>query len=385
METAHYQQCSFCVMDTSTTTLTGFDDNGVCNICRNFDTLANATIRRPLGIREKELEEKIRKIKSEGKNKPYDCIIGLSGGVDSTYVAYLVHKYGLRALAVHFDNGWNSELAVHNIETIIRKTGFDLYTYVANWEEFKDLQRAYLKASVIDIEVLSDHMIVASLYKLAAKYNVKNIISGTNIATEAILPQDWVYNKRDLNNILNIHRKFGSRALKTYPKIGFLQRLFYTEFKKINFVEVLDLVDYDKTKVKQFIIDYFGWRDYGGKHYESNWTKFYQGYILPIKFGVDKRKAHLSNLICMGEITREQAIEELKKPSIPLNELDELIQYVCTKLDFSRDEFDRLMKEKPVSHQFYGTEADSVFNRFLLKIVNFILWRTQKKLLYLGK
>jgi N-acetyl sugar amidotransferase len=378
------QQCIRCVMDTSTKTLTTFSEQGVCNICSSFDVLAQKTINRPLDTREKELEDKIKLIKAEGKGKKYDCIIGLSGGVDSTYVAYLVHNYGLRALAVHFDNGWNSELAVYNIESIIRKTGFDLYTYVVNWEEFKDLQRAYLKASVIDIEALSDHMIVASLYKLAAKYQVKNIISGTNIATEAILPTDWVYSKRDLDNIINIHNKFGSIPLKTYPKIGFIQRLYYTEYKKINFVEVLDLVDYNKHKVKDFIIDYFGWRDYGGKHYESIWTKFYQGYILPVKFGVDKRKAHLSNLICTKEITRENALSELSTPSIPSDEVDELIQYVCTKLDFSRSEFDAIMKEKPIPHQYYGAEKDSKVNRIILRIVNFILWRTQKRLLYLS-
>ncbi|MCA6436330.1 MAG: N-acetyl sugar amidotransferase [Bacteroidetes bacterium] len=372
--------CKTCVLD-STSTHFKLSEDGECNYCKAFRIRAQNSIWRPLELRTRLFEAKVKEIKSDGENKKYDCIIGLSGGVDSTYIAYLVQKHNLRALAVHFDNGWNSELAVKNIENIISKTKFDLYTYVVNWEEFKDLQRAYLKAGVVDIEVLSDHMIVASLYKLANKHNVKYIIGGTNTATEGIMPHDWVYNKSDLTNILDIHSKFGLKKLKTYPKNGFYQRLYYKEIKSIEFVELLDLVDYNKSEVKTFIGDYFDWKDYGGKHYESIWTKFYQGYILPKKFNIDKRKAHLSNLILTGEIKKEEALEELKKSPIPIVEEKELIEYVCRKLDLSIDEFNRVISEKPVSHTYYKTEYDVKFYRWFLKVVNFFLWRVSKKLI----
>lgn len=372
--------CKTCVLD-NTSTHFKLSDDGECNYCKAFRVRATNSIWRPLELRTDLFNEKIAEIKSNGKNKKYDCIIGLSGGVDSTYIAYLVKKFGLRVLAVHFDNGWNSELAVKNIENIITKTGFDLYTYVVNWEEFKDLQNAYLKAGVIDIEVLSDHMIVASLYKLANKHNVKYIIGGTNTATEGIMPHDWVYNKSDLTNILDIHSKFGKHKLKTYPKNGFYQRLYYREYKGIEFVELLDLIDYNKKEVKEFIKNYFEWKDYGGKHYESTWTKFYQGYILPKKFNIDKRKTHLSNLILTGEITKNEALNELNNPSIPFDEEKELIEYVCRKLNLSIDEFNKIITEKPVPHTFYKTEKDVLFYKLFLKVVNFILWRVKRKLI----
>lgn len=372
--------CKTCVLD-STSSHFRLTEDGECNYCKAFRIKAENSIWRPLELRTSLFDEKIEKIKKEGENRKYDCIIGLSGGVDSTYIAYLVKKHNLRALAVHFDNGWNSELAVKNIENIISKTKFDLYTYVVNWEEFKDLQRAYLKAGVIDIEVLSDHMIVASLYKLANKYNVKYIVGGTNTATEGIMPHDWIYNKSDLTNILDIHSKFGQIKLKTYPKNGFYQRLYYKEIKAIEFVELLDLIDYNKSQVKSFISEYFEWKDYGGKHYESIWTKFYQGYILPKKFNVDKRKAHLSNLILTGEIKRQEAVMELVKSPIPVDEEKELIEYVCRKLDLSIEEFNDIISKKPVSHTFYKTENDIKIYKWLLKVINFFLWRITRKLI----
>lgn len=377
-----YQICTKCVMDTSSSIIS-FDKDGVCNFCKEYKELADITINRPASVKQEELQTLVSKIKEEGKGKPYDCIIGLSGGVDSSYVAYLVKELGLRPLAVHFDNGWNSELAVKNIENILNACGFDLQTYVANWDEFRDLQVAYLKASVIDIEVLSDHMIVATLYKLASKYKVDYIIGGTNVSTEAILPSDWVYRKTDLVNLLNIHKKFGKVPLKKYPKIGFFQRMYYNEFKNIRFVEILNLVPYNKHDAKKLIIDKFGWRDYGGKHYESNWTKFYQGYILPKKFGVDKRKAHLATLINSGQLTREEALAELAKPSLPPDEEKQLVEYVCVKLGLSLEEFNRIMSEKPIPHQFYGTEKTDKKIKLALRVINFFLWRIKKRLIYL--
>lgn len=379
-------------MDSHTTNEISFNEHGVCNYCTGFDVMKSYTFGRSASVLEKELQEHIIDIKKNGKGKTYDCIIGLSGGVDSTYVAYLVKKLGLKALAVHFDNGWNSELAVKNIENIINKTGFDLETYVVNWEEFKDLQRSYLKASVIDIEVLSDHMIVASLYKLCRKYNIKHIVTGTNLATEYVMGRDWVYAKNDLTNIKNIHKKFGVVPLKTFPQLGFTKLFFLKWIFNTKTIDILNYIEYKKTDVKKIIIDEFGWKDYGGKHYESNWTKFYQGYILPRKFGVDKRVAHLSNLILNNEISKEQAIEELKNnPPLVESEIEELEEYVLKKLNFSKNEWDKLMTEKPISHQFYGTENDVLFVKFVkgirklrLKIiVNYLV--PLKKMLVLKK
>ncbi len=362
-------------MDNKITQVISFNNEDVCSYCTDFYKMKSYTFGRPKNILDAKLNNHLTKIKQQGKGKTYDCIIGLSGGVDSTYVAYLVKKLGLRALAVHFDNGWNSELAVKNIENIIFKTGFDLETYVVNWNEFKDLQRAYLKASVIDIEVLSDHMIVASLYRLCRKYKIKNIITGTNIANEFVIGKDWVYNKNDLTNIKNIHKQFGTLPLKTFPKLGFTKLFFLKWFFNLKSIDILNYQDYKKKDVKEIIVKEFGWRDYGGKHYESTWTKFYQGYILPRKFGVDKRIAHLSNLILNGEITKEQAIEELKNnPPLPENEVNELKEYVLKKLSFPSSEWETIMNTKPIPHQFYGTENDVLFVKFI-KGCTALKWR----------
>ncbi|MBL7901662.1 MAG: N-acetyl sugar amidotransferase [Bacteroidia bacterium] len=372
-----YQQCTRCLMDNAITNEITFNDIGLCSYCTGFEKMRNYTFGRSKDILKSELSRHLSKIRKSGKSKPYDCIIGLSGGVDSTYVAYLVKNLGLRALAVHFDNGWNSELAVKNIENIIKVTGFDLETYVVNWEEFKDLQRAYLKASVIDIEVLSDHMIVASLYKLSIKYKIKYIVTGTNLATEYVIGRDWVYNKNDLTNIKNIHKRYGTKPLKTFPQLGFMKLFFYKLFYKLKSVDIINYIDYKKNDVKKVIIEEFDWRDYGGKHYESIWTKFYQGYILPRKFGVDKRVAHLSNLILNNEIGKAEAINELKNnPPLSKDEIVQLEEYVIKKLDFSKDEWNKMMSEKPIPHEYYGTEDDLLivklikgFNKMKLKVI----------------
>lgn len=362
-------------MNNKVTHVITFNEKGECSYCSGFDRMRSFTFGRPRELREKELNARLVEVKNNGKGKSYDCIIGLSGGVDSTYVAYLVKKMGLRALAVHFDNGWNSELAVKNIESIISKTGFDLETYVVNWDEFKDLQRSYLKASVVDIEVLTDHMIVASLYKLCSRYDVKYIISGTNLATEYVIGKDWVYNKNDLSNIKNIHKKFGTVPLKTFPKLGFTRLFFHKLIKRTESIDILNFLDYRKKDVKEIIVNEFGWRDYGGKHYESLWTKFYQGYILPEKFGIDKRVAHYSNLVLNNEVTREEAIKEVNsKPPLEENEKEELKEYVLKKLGFNKDEWNKIMRSPPIPHQFYGTENSVLFVRVIKWARMFRLW-----------
>lgn len=359
------QQCTKCVLDT-TTSLISFDEKGVCNFCHDYNRVAEKTVLRPREIRYAEFDEKISEIKENGKGKVYDCILGLSGGVDSSYLALVAHEQGLRPLVVHFDNGWNNELAVKNIQRIVEKFNYDLSTYVIDWNEFKDLQLAYFKASVIDIEVPTDQLIVATLYKLAEKHKIKYILSGNNIRTEYILPGDWIYSKKlDLVNLSNIHKKFGTVSLKKFPKIGINEQFRYKTKLGISVVSFFDKIDFDVKEVKQRLINEIGWTPYPGKHYESLFTRFYQGYILPKKFGVDKRKAHLSTLICSGQITKQEALEELSHPPYPIEQQEEDKMYLLKKWGMTEAEFEKIMKEKPIPHQFYGEETGM---KFLYKI-----------------
>lgn len=311
-------------------------------------------------IRRKNLEEMVRYIKRAGKGNKYDSILGLSGGVDSTYMAYFAKKLGLRPLAVHFDNGWNSELAVKNIENIVTKLGIDLKTYVINWNEFKELQLAYLRASVVDVEVPTDQLIFAALNKLASENGIKFILSGANIVTEYGVPEDWAYrNKSDQVNLLNIYRQFGSKMpLTSLPKFNAYSRYFYSQFLGIQTLSLLNYTEYNKTAVKALISQELDWKDYGGKHYESIFTRFYQGFILPKKFGIDKRKAHLSALICSGQITRESALEELKTNSYSIEQQLEDKTFVLKKFGLSEEEFERIMQMPRKENDSYGIENE---------------------------
>jgi N-acetyl sugar amidotransferase len=353
-----YQICTRCVMDTTAKEIT-FDAKGICNFCHAFDELANKTIWRPLDVRLKELDESVKRIKEIGKNSKYDCLLGLSGGVDSSYLVHWAKQVGLRPLIVHFDNGWNSELAVKNIENLIEKTGFDLYTYVINWDEFKDLQLAYIKASVLDIEVPTDQLIYASLHRIARKFKIKSIVNGNNISSEGILPRSWYYpDKLDLVNITEIHKRFGTKKLHNFPKLGLIQQFINLKLHSMYSIPPLNLLDYDKNKAKELLIKEYGWRDYGGKHYESIFTRFYQGYILPRKFGIDKRRAHLATLVAAGLMKREDALEELKKPTYDPKLQQEDYEYALKKFEITREEFEKYMNEKPIPHEFYGTQWD---------------------------
>ncbi|MCU4175082.1 N-acetyl sugar amidotransferase [Carboxylicivirga sp. N1Y90] len=351
-----YQMCTKTVMDTTDPNIS-FDAAGVSNHYHDYQRAAQNNLL-PEPQRSEKLHQLVEKIKKDGQGKKYDCLIGLSGGVDSTYVALLVKQYGLRPLAVHLDNGWNSELAVHNVNNIVNTLDFDLHTLVVNWEEFKDIQLAYLKASVIDIEVVSDHAIQATMWKLAKERNIGYIISGTNIVTEHILPSSWIYSKMDYANLRDIHQKYGSKKIKTYPTLNFKKYVYYTGFHKLVPISILDYVDYNKEEVKATITKELNWRDYGGKHHESVFTKFYQAFILPQKFGVDKRKAHLSTLICSGQITREDALKELQTPLYNDNELADDMQYVLKKFRLSEAEFDSIMRTPPRPHQSFKSDRD---------------------------
>jgi N-acetyl sugar amidotransferase len=350
--------CKRCVLDETAKEIT-FDVDGVCNFCHEYDSLASLSINRPDEIKEAELKAQIEKIKTRGKGKLYDCILGVSGGVDSTYLSLKAKEWGLRPLIVHFDNGWNSELAVKNIENIITKLGFDLQTYVIDWEEFRSLQIAFFKASVIDLEMLTDHFIFSALYNIAKKYKIPYILSGNNTSTESVLPTSWIYrNKKDGINIRNINNRFGSTKIRKLPLLTPIKKYFNEFFFNIKSIPLLDLLDYKKELVKKEIIEKLDWQDYGGKHYESIFTRFYQGHYLVKKFGIDKRKAHLSNLICSGQMSREEALIELKEEPYNLDLQVEDREYVRKKWGMSEEDFDKYFNAKPVPHEFYGTEND---------------------------
>lgn len=345
-----YQQCSISVMDTIADPNIQFDAKGICNYYYEYLDAEKQFVYKGDSGKDK-LNEIVDQIKREGQGKKYDCITGVSGGVDSTYLALQAKKLGLRPLIVHFDNGWNSELAVKNIENIISKLGFDLYTLVVDWEEFKDLQLSYIKASVVDIEVLTDHAIMGTIYRLANQYGLKYILSGNNIVTEHVLPSHWIFNKSDDINIRDIHAKYGKVPLKTFPFFSFKERRYLTNVIGIKTIPLLNYMPFDKNEVKETIIRELDWRDYGGKHYESVFTRFYQGYILPVKFKIDKRKAHLSNLIFSGQLTKEEALEDLKKPIYNIEQLRTDKEFVLKKFGVTEQEFDELMKLPRKEHR----------------------------------
>ncbi|MEN6327032.1 MAG: N-acetyl sugar amidotransferase [Syntrophomonas sp.] len=340
-----YQVCTRCIMDISDPLIV-FDEDGYCNHCTEALNRINEQLL-PLSGRAQALDVLIDKIKKEGKGKPYNCIIGLSGGVDSSTVAYWVSKLGLNPLAIHFDNGWNSELSVDNINMLVDKLKIDLYTYVVDWSEFRDLQLAYIKSSVANCEAPTDHAISALLWNAAKQHKVKYVLTGSNLATESIMPYSWGHYNQDLKNIRAIHKQFGTMPLKTFPTRR-LDRYFYDVFvKRIRFIPFLNYLDYNKDQSKQMLISEIGWRDYGGKHYESIWTRFFQGYYLPVKFGFDKRRPHLSSMICAGLLSREEALAEMEKASYDENLLQNDMEFVLKKFDFTMEQFEKLMKTPP--------------------------------------
>ncbi|MBL4624866.1 MAG: N-acetyl sugar amidotransferase [Flavobacteriales bacterium] len=367
--------CTNCVLDTTVEDIT-FDSHGVCNYCHKFEEKALPVLNLSSGEKEKKFNSVIETIKESGKDKKYDCILGLSGGVDSSYLALLAKRNGLKPLLVHFDNGWNSELAVKNIEKIIETCGFDLHTVVIDWEEFRHLQLAYIRASVVDIEVPTDHLIVGALYSIAKQKSIKCILSGTNFATEFTMPTGWnFFTKGDFANMKGIYHKHGKGNLKKLVTYSYYQKFINANFRGIRSISMLNYTDYSKANAKEELIKHFGWKDYGGKHYESIFTRFYQGYILPNKFNIDKRKTHLSNLICTGEITRDEALAELSQPTYPESNQKEDLEYVLRKLQMTQKEFDQIMASPEVPHSEFGLETDSIFYTLFNKIAYFVLFK----------
>lgn len=364
-----YRMCTRCVMDNKVDETIVFNEIGICNHCIRYDELLNTRVFRG-AEGEKALSELVSSIKEQGSKNKYDCLIGVSGGVDSTYVAYLVKKLGLRPLAVHVDNGWNSSLAVQNIENLLEKLDIDLINYVVGTDEFKDLQLSFLKASVSDGEIPTDHAVSALLWQTANKYKIKYIISGMNFTTESISVPNWSYGHSDWRYIKDIASKHGSKKLKSYPHFGFSYLFYITFIKKIKSVSILNYIDYNKEEVMSFLEKELDWVYYGGKHYESNYTKFYQGYILPKKFGIDKRYGHLSDLINAGQLTREEALAELKSLPYDSNAIDKDKENVLKELNLSVSDFDRMMNEPLRSFKDYKNSY--VFVNLLKKALSLL-------------
>jgi N-acetyl sugar amidotransferase len=340
------QTCTRCVLD-STIKGISFNEKGVCKFCEEFDKAT--TVEMSKDEKKNALNSLVKKIQADGKGKEYDCIIGLSGGVDSSYVAYLTKQFGLRPLAIHLDNGWNAELAVNNIENICNKLKIDLSTYVINWQEFKDLQIAFLKASVANAETPTDHAIFASLYKLARKFNIKYILDGNNKNTEFVRKEltSGGYAYTDLSQIKDIHRRFGKVKLKTFPMMGMLNKFFKNKFFGIKQISILNYTDYNKFDAVEVLKKEFEWKPYDGKHHESVFTKWHQLVYLPRKFNFDKRKVHLSDLVLSKQMSRDEALSELEKKTVTDLDLQQLEEYIQKKLGLSEVEYSQIMNAPP--------------------------------------
>jgi N-acetyl sugar amidotransferase len=356
------KQCVRCLFDDEMYVNILFDNQGLCNVCLANEKLKKKTIFSE-DLKTEKLNELLTEIRKR-KHKKYDCLIGLSGGVDSSYVVYKAKEWGLNPLILHIDNGWNSELASMNIENIVKKMGFDLYTYVINWSEMKDIQLSFLKSSVVDIDLPMDNAIMAVQFKVANKFGIQHILSGINTVTEGWMPTDFSHYKLDSLNIKSIQRKFGSVKLKTFPTVSPLGFKWNTQIRKVKFCAPLDFIDFNKAVAKEILIREFGWRDYGGKHYENVFTKFYQGVILPDKFNFDKRISHLSVLISSGQINKSEGEELMKIPPYKIEEYMDDKLFFCKKIGLTEVEFDEIMKRNPVSHLTF-TSYVNIINKLI--------------------
>lgn len=352
-----YQMCTRCVMDTSAKDI-DFDEEGVCNFCTEFITRSEHILHKDEIQRNQDLDTFVAKVKADGKGKQYDCIVGVSGGVDSSWVLLQVIELGLRPLAVHMDNGWNSELAQNNIANLVHGLNVDLYTHVIEWDEYKSLMQAFFDADVIDVELLYDNATLGVNYRLAAQHGVKYILSGSNLATEGMkMPEGWNWFKFDKRNIKAIGSKFGNVGLSTFPAIGTLGYIWNEVVRKRHWYPFLDYLDFNKQQAIEVLQRDFDYKPYPYKHYESIFTRFYQGYILPQKFGVDKRKVHLSTLIAAGQISRIEALKGLEGIAYSSEqELEDDKQYFMKKMGWKKEQLIDYIQRPEINHTAYLSE-----------------------------
>lgn len=348
------RRCARCVMDTSDPDIR-FSAGGFCNHCTDYvDRIAHLTYRGAASDRQ--LEALVERVRRAGRGRDYDCVVGISGGVDSCYAAHLVKALGLRPLAVHMDNGWNSDTAVKNIKRVADRLGIDYRSWVVDWDEFRDLQLAFLRASVPEIETPTDMAIPGALHRIAAEHGVRFIVSGGNYATEGILPAAWHYNAKDLKYLRAIHRRFGSGRLSTFPTFGWREEAYHKVVSGIRLIYPLNHVPYARDEATALLQRELGWEDYGGKHYESRITGFVQSYVLPEKFGIDYRKATLSTQICAGEVTRDEALAVLERPPHDPARVAREKEYVAKKFEIGPDELEAILAEPARSWRDYPND-----------------------------
>lgn len=352
-----YQICSNCVMDTSDSKIV-FDDKGVCDHCKDFYLNVKPNWHTDKKG-EDELMKKIDAIKANGKGKDFDCILGMSGGVDSSYMLHIaVTKFGLRPLVFHVDGGWNSELAVNNIQVMIDKLGLDLYTEVINWEEMKNFQLAFFKAGVPHLDIPQDHAFIATLYNFADKYNIKYILNGGNISTECVRnPKEWLYYGTDMKQIRDILHRFGTIPMTSYPFSSVLRHKFYLRYvRKVEVIKPLNYFPYIKKEALQLLSDEYGWKPYPQKHFESRFTRFYESYWLPERFGYDTRRVQFSSLILTGQMSRDEALEKLKQPAYDPSTIEEDFAYIASKLDISTKELQQYFNMPKKTYKDYKNQ-----------------------------
>ena len=345
-----------------------FDQNQFCNNCT--DCIEASILIRPKGKeRIEKLKSTVEAIKKKSKGNKYDCLIGMSGGIDSSYLAYLVTELGLRPLAMHMDNGWNSQEAVKNVKNVCTKLNIDYSSYVLDWNEFKDIQLSFLKSSIVEVEIPTDTAISGTLYRIAAKHNIKYIISGCNQASEGILPKKWFYDPNDKKLFKSIQKIFGKEKIKKFPFFDYKRQIYYKFFKGIKMVYILNLHDYDKDKAKKTLIEKLDYNDLGGKHHESVYTRFMQSYIQPVKFNLDYRRATYSSLICYGSMTREEALKLLDSPPYEDDQVEKDITYVSKKFGITEDAFKAIINKPAKSYKDYKN------NEYFLSII-YKIYRT---------
>lgn len=356
-ESKIFQVCVRCVMDESANDIV-FDEGGRCNYCSDLLNHALHPRNKKVSERKQELYSLIERIKEDGKGKQYDCIVGVSGGVDSSWALVQAVEFGLRPLAVHMDNGWNSELAQNNIANLVLRLNVDLYTHVIHWDEYKKLMQAFFDADVIDIELLYDNAMLATNFNLAAKHGVKYILSGCNVASEGMpTPNGWNWFKYDKKNIKAIGKQFANTHLKTFPAIGTFGFIWASYIRKIKWLNFLDYFEFNKFEAVSVLQQKYGYKPYVYKHYESIFTRFYQGYILPEKFAIDKRKLHLATLVASGQMTRKDALESIQGSPYPSQQaLDEDKAYFIKKMGWSEPQLEQYLHRPGKSHNMYPSE-----------------------------
>ena len=356
-------------MDTSDEDI-HFDSNGRCDHCKNFEQ----TLKSPRYRKEQSIQKLNSLIKTvRNPQKKYDCLVGISGGVDSCYTAYLCKKWGLKPLIIHMDNGWNSDIAVKNVKKVVDKLQLDYVSYVLDWREFREIQLGFIKSGIVDIEIPTDIGIAASLYKTAKKYKIKYIVSGGNLSGEGILPLTWGYHVlKDKKLYKHIVKTYSSQKLKKLPVVGLFDEIYYKFIRGIKTVYPLNIIEYNKDEAREFLKKEFDWQDYGGKHHESKITGFWQSYVMPTKYNMDYRRATYSSQIVSGQLTRKEALNKIKDPACDENSIQSDKDYISKKYDISKSEFDAMLNTPAKTYKDFPNDKKRIerFYRLYKKIFN---------------